>query len=188
MPQSGFGAKYSVNVTIQIKLDNFFFTLFQGFFRPFMFKIRDSLCLKLHILVQKIPGHAEIPGNEHADRAAKAAIKSPLQTFMSFSNNVIKRIASNTFLDFSLKQNWITYNHKYKVVNPMRQAINLPCSTTAAMHKCFIHLRFGHTTIIHLYLFKKEPQSINIKIVISIKLIILNKNFKVHQIVSGFSH
>ena len=101
-----------------------------------------------------IPGHSGIHGNEAADLEAKAAIQMPLKTFNAFSKKSLTNYARKCTLK-EIKIQWESYSHRYKTLNPNKIKIVLPTTTTTAMNKCFVRVRFGTTNITHQYLFNK---------------------------------
>ena len=59
------------------------------------------------------------------------------------------------------RNDWETYNHRYRAVNPKGEHIVCPSTVSRSEAKLFSRLRLGHTLTTHQYLLSKEdkPQS-----------------------------
>lgn len=108
-----------------------------------------------------VPGHCLIPGNEFADSAAKAALRSPLYLTNNINTNDILGYIRNSLIQQS--NLWFKTSDWYREIN--RKKINirdyLNFNTNKAIstqnYSKFIRLRLGHTLITKKHLM--EPNS-----------------------------
>lgn len=123
---------------------------------PIIVTIRDKLIKNQgNIKLLWVPGHVGIKGNEDADAAAKNAVNEPLLTHFVFNKRDTKRHIQ-AYAKVKQKEEWFTYTHYYKSLNPDGTAPFYPQNVSNNMRKAFTRLRLGHTLLTHGHLFNKD--------------------------------
>lgn len=112
-----------------------------------------------------IPGHTGIPGNELADKAAKAATSAPLFVTPNLSQQDIK-IQIKTLFNLKKREYWNRCNEWYRKVNSQKyNTIDIfKLANHNILHRkdqiILTRLRLGHTRISHEHILDKgQPKS-----------------------------
>ena len=126
-----------------------------GFLYPIVNRIHQLSTDNVIVTLVWIPGHVGIPGNEEADKAAKAALEFP-----TIHNNCIP--APDLFpliRSYCLnlwQQEWSTINNFSNLVHsnlPSKFDANISCRRD---ERIYTRLRLGHTRLTHSYRIEKN--------------------------------
>ena len=108
-----------------------------------------------------VPGHANIKGNEFADRAAAEANNTDSTNYyVAETSDILKSISK--FQNTQRISNWPSYNHYYRTNNINGTKACYPSSASRQQTRLFVRLRIGHTKTTHEHILKgKEPPICN---------------------------
>ena len=117
-------------------------------------RLRDFKNPPIQLLIQWIPSHVDIHGNETADRAARIA--SNLPTFLDFGRpkthfrTAIRDICKNEYREWALQRLNASENKLssfYKLVNPDLKPCNYPNRIPRVLQQLLLLLRLNSLSI-----------------------------------------
>ena len=120
--------------------------------------------LELHTKIRKtkdiifcwVPSHVGIRGNEAADRAAKAALESPVSNSMVPASDWLPK--STQYVKETRKEHWdnIENNKLKEIVPDLADHYQIQCMNRRD-EVVLTRLRIGHSRLTHSYLMEGEP-------------------------------
>ena len=120
--------------------------------------------LELHTKIRKtkdiifcwVPSHVGIRGNEAADRAAKAALESPVSDSMVPASDWLPK--STQYVKETRKEHWdnIENNKLKEIVPDLADHYQIQCMNRRD-EVVLTRLRIGHSRLTHSYLMEGEP-------------------------------
>ena len=142
-------------------------------------KILEKLHLlsSLHKVVKFcwVPSHIGIQGNEAADIAAKAALKSPVVAKVCLPYTDFKQyITAHVTTTWQTTRNAVRFN-KLKEIKRTIGTTKVPTAFTRREEVVLHRIRIGHTHITHSYLLKHEnpPECSHCKCLLTVKHILV---------------
>ena len=107
-----------------------------------------------------MPGHRNIPGNETADRAAKAALSKELPpTFEVPSTDYLTKIRPFISSDWQVRWDEQPNNKLYSIMPSVDEVYYSGCKNRKD-DIIISRLRIGHTRLTHCHLMEKKPPPI----------------------------
>ena len=105
-----------------------------------------------------VPGHVGIQGNDAADVLAKSVATRPTHISNIIETKDIKR-ALTAMSHEEYVNNWISYSHQYKTINPLGSKAIYPKKITISKLASTIRLRLGHCLVPHGHILNGSSQT-----------------------------
>ncbi len=140
-----------------------------------LLELHHEISKSKHIIFCWVPSHVGIKGNETADRAAKAALDSPVSDPKVPASDWLPK--SSLYIKTERKKQWdnIQTNKLKEIVPDLTEHHQLHC-TKRRDEVVLTRLRIGHTRLTHAFLLKGEipPECIGCNTSFTIKHILID--------------